>query len=79
MLIFYVYIFDTEKVDREGGRPLDFVMEQFNINGFHGKHLWGTANFVAPCTYYNFNDSVAFKPFKGVSVGAAADKVKNKK
>ncbi|KAL5834099.1 hypothetical protein ACOSQ3_017773 [Xanthoceras sorbifolium] len=49
------------KVDREGGKPLDIGVEPLDINGFSGKHLWNTAKFVAPCTYYNYNDPVAFK------------------
>ncbi|KAK3190145.1 hypothetical protein Dsin_029706 [Dipteronia sinensis] len=49
------------KLDREGGKPLDFVVEQLDINGFFGKHLWDSAKFVAPCTYYNYNHPVAFK------------------
>ncbi|KAL5834107.1 hypothetical protein ACOSQ3_017781 [Xanthoceras sorbifolium] len=49
------------KVDREGGKPLDIVVEQLDINGFSGKHLWDSAKFVAPCTYYNYNDPVAFQ------------------
>ncbi|KAK2636114.1 hypothetical protein Ddye_030906 [Dipteronia dyeriana] len=49
------------KVDGEGGKPLDFVVEQLDINGFFGKHLWDSARFVAPCAYYNYNHPMAFK------------------
>ncbi|KAK2637664.1 hypothetical protein Ddye_025459 [Dipteronia dyeriana] len=61
------------KVDREGGKPLDIAVEQLDINGFFGKYLWDSAKFVAPCTYYNYNDPVAFKGLGGYSVAAGTD------
>ncbi|KAI9184716.1 hypothetical protein LWI28_000397 [Acer negundo] len=61
------------KVDREGGKPLDIVVEQLDINGFFGKYMWDSAKFVAPCTYYNYNDPVAFKVLGGYSLSAGTD------
>ncbi|KAK4842086.1 hypothetical protein QYF36_015535 [Acer negundo] len=61
------------RVDREGGKPLDFVVEQLDINGFFGKHLWDSARFVAPCTYYNYNHPSAFKSNGYVPPAAGTD------
>ncbi|KAK1582319.1 hypothetical protein Q3G72_013958 [Acer saccharum] len=61
------------KVDREGGKPLHMVVEQLDINGFSGKYLWDSAKFVAPCTFYNYNDPVAFKVLGVYSPPAGTD------
>ncbi|KAL5765302.1 hypothetical protein ACOSQ2_017896 [Xanthoceras sorbifolium] len=51
------------KVDREGGKPLDIVVEQLGINGFFGKYLLDSGKFVAPCTYYNYVDPLLASKF----------------
>lgn len=40
------------KADREGGRPLELIVQKSDINGFTAKQEWGISNFIAPCVFY---------------------------
>ncbi|CAI0557921.1 unnamed protein product [Linum tenue] len=39
------------KRDREGGRPLDFVVKKLDMDGFYGKLDMGIGQFTAPCIF----------------------------
>lgn len=41
------------RADREGGIPLELIVENINIEGFSGKREPATNNFFAPCLYYS--------------------------
>lgn len=43
--------FFTEKVDREGGKPLEITVKRLDNEGFFARQEWGYANFIAPCVY----------------------------
>ncbi|OWM69273.1 hypothetical protein CDL15_Pgr025460 [Punica granatum] len=45
-----------EKVDREGGRPLELSIKKLDINGFVAKQEWGTSRFLPPCIFYANSD-----------------------
>ncbi|CAN6922380.1 unnamed protein product [Brassica oleracea] len=40
-----------EKVDREGGKPLEITVKRLDNEGFFARQEWGYANFIAPCVY----------------------------
>ncbi|XP_019057846.1 PREDICTED: protochlorophyllide-dependent translocon component 52, chloroplastic [Tarenaya hassleriana] len=40
-----------EKVDREGGKPLEINVKKIDKNGYFARQEWGYANFIAPCVY----------------------------
>ncbi|KGN66705.2 protochlorophyllide-dependent translocon component 52, chloroplastic [Cucumis sativus] len=42
---------NREKADREGGKPIDIVVKDFNINGFIANQDMGSSQFFAPCVY----------------------------
>ncbi|OMO81044.1 Pheophorbide a oxygenase [Corchorus capsularis] len=44
----------TEKVDREGGRPIDMEIRKVHVNGFTGKQGWGYPEYIAPCIFHTF-------------------------
>lgn len=44
----------TEKVDREGGRPLEISIKNLDINGFTAKQELGGFNFIAPCIFHGY-------------------------
>ncbi|XP_022988064.1 protochlorophyllide-dependent translocon component 52, chloroplastic-like isoform X1 [Cucurbita maxima] len=44
------------KVDREGGRPLDLIVEKLKADGYVGKLDRLRHKFIAPCVYYFFSD-----------------------
>lgn len=44
------------KADREGGRPLELIVEKLKADGFVGKHERLRHKFFAPCVYYFFSD-----------------------
>ncbi|KAL4308455.1 hypothetical protein GQ457_01G048660 [Hibiscus cannabinus] len=47
----------TDKVDREGGRPLEMRVKKLDINGFDAKQDWGSSNFIAPCIFHAYADT----------------------
>ncbi|TXG65823.1 hypothetical protein EZV62_007098 [Acer yangbiense] len=47
-----------EKVDREGGKPLQVSVKKLDINGFVGRQEWGCVKFTAPCTFCMYTDPV---------------------
>lgn len=40
-----------EKVDREGGKPLEIKVRRLDNEGFFARQEWGYSNFIAPCVY----------------------------
>lgn len=42
----------TEKADREGGKPIDIVVRDLNINGFISNQDLGSSQFFAPCVFF---------------------------
>lgn len=42
------------KADREGGKPFELNVKDFNKDGFTGKTPFGFNKFVPPCLYYGF-------------------------
>ena len=44
----------TATADREGGRPLELVVEKLKADGFVGRHERIRHKFFAPCVYYFF-------------------------
>ncbi|KAK9273298.1 hypothetical protein L1049_018105 [Liquidambar formosana] len=42
------------KADREGGIPLDINVQTLDIDGFLGKHQYGSSRFIPPCVYFAF-------------------------
>ncbi|KAL5766957.1 hypothetical protein ACOSP7_017574 [Xanthoceras sorbifolium] len=61
------------KVDREGGKPLELSVNQLDINGFDGNHVWDDAKFAAPITFYTDTNPNVFQS-KGLDFSAATDK-----
>ncbi|EEF28992.1 protochlorophyllide-dependent translocon component 52, chloroplastic [Ricinus communis] len=45
-----------EKVDREGGKPIDMSVKKLDKNGFIGKQEKGSSKFIAPCIFYAYTD-----------------------
>ncbi|KAL8154461.1 hypothetical protein AgCh_000001 [Apium graveolens] len=45
---------NSEKVDREGGRPLEISIKNLDINGFTAKQESGGFNFIAPCIFHGY-------------------------
>lgn len=43
----------TDKLDREGGAPIDISIEMLDKNGFQATRNGGNSKFMAPCTYYS--------------------------
>uniref|UniRef100_A0A2C9UFS6 Rieske domain-containing protein n=1 Tax=Manihot esculenta TaxID=3983 RepID=A0A2C9UFS6_MANES len=41
------------KLDREGGAPIDISIEKLDKNGFQATRNGGNSKFMAPCTYYS--------------------------
>ncbi|KAK2637657.1 hypothetical protein Ddye_025452 [Dipteronia dyeriana] len=64
------------KVDREGGKPLNISVNQLDINGFVGNHVWDDTKFVAPCVFYTCTNPIVFQS-NGFAFSAATGKVKN--
>lgn len=62
------------KVDREGGKPLEISVNQLDINGFSGDHIWSRANFIAPFIFYTCTNPTAFQS-NGLAFSAASGKV----
>ena len=46
-------IYFTGKADREGGTPLELIVENFQIDGFSGKREPAINKFFAPLIYYS--------------------------
>ncbi|KAK1562102.1 hypothetical protein Q3G72_006335 [Acer saccharum] len=57
------------KLDREGGRPLEMSVKKFDVNGFIGKHEWGSGKFIAPCVYYSYSEPVVDQGNESASSG----------
>ncbi|KAJ7980576.1 protochlorophyllide-dependent translocon component 52, chloroplastic [Quillaja saponaria] len=45
---------DRVKADREGGRPLDLLIEKLDINGFTANQGWSESKFIPPCVFYAY-------------------------
>lgn len=45
-----------ERVDREGGKPLEMSVKKLDVNGFIGKLELGGSKFIAPCIFYAYSD-----------------------
>ncbi|XP_039141000.1 protochlorophyllide-dependent translocon component 52, chloroplastic-like [Dioscorea cayenensis subsp. rotundata] len=43
----------TNVRDREGGRPLDMTIEEFDKTGFLSRNTMGYSKFIAPCLHYS--------------------------
>jgi hypothetical protein len=46
------------KADREGGRPLELMIERLDINGFNANHVLGFSKFIPPCVFYAYTNPV---------------------
>ncbi|XAR62903.1 Pheophorbide a oxygenase [Bertholletia excelsa] len=57
------------KADREGGRPLEISVKEFNVNGFYAKQEWGNSRFTAPCIFSAFTPIVGDQSDGSVPVG----------
>uniref|UniRef100_A0A7N0T8J5 Rieske domain-containing protein n=1 Tax=Kalanchoe fedtschenkoi TaxID=63787 RepID=A0A7N0T8J5_KALFE len=44
----------TNKLDREGGRPLNIDIERMDIDGFTSRQQFGGSKFIPPCVYYAY-------------------------
>ncbi|KAK4266676.1 hypothetical protein QN277_027561 [Acacia crassicarpa] len=44
-----------EKVDREGGRPLELSIDKLDINGFTADQGWSDSKFMSPCIFYAYS------------------------
>ncbi|XP_015958185.1 protochlorophyllide-dependent translocon component 52, chloroplastic [Arachis duranensis] len=44
-----------EKVDREGGRPLELAIEKLDVNGFLAEQGWSKSKFMPPCVFYAYS------------------------
>jgi hypothetical protein len=49
----------TVKADREGGRPLELMVERLDINGFNANQEWSLSKFIAPCVFYAYTNPLA--------------------
>ncbi|KAI4317474.1 hypothetical protein L6164_025341 [Bauhinia variegata] len=45
-----------EKVDREGGRPVELSIEKLDVNGFTADQVWSKSKFMPPCIFYAYSD-----------------------
>ena len=48
----------TVKADREGGRPLELMIEKLDINGFKADQGWSNSKFLPPCVFYAYTKPV---------------------
>jgi hypothetical protein len=55
------------KADREGGRPLELMIERLDINGFKAHQEWSLSKFIPPCVFYAYT-----KPVVDQANGAAS-------
>ncbi|XP_022147615.1 protochlorophyllide-dependent translocon component 52, chloroplastic-like [Momordica charantia] len=44
---------NSEKADREGGKPIEIVVRDLDIYGFISNQTLGSSKFFAPCLYYS--------------------------
>ncbi|XP_027347892.1 protochlorophyllide-dependent translocon component 52, chloroplastic [Abrus precatorius] len=44
------------KADREGGRPLELIVERLDINGFTANQGWSKSKFMPPCIFYAYSN-----------------------
>ncbi|CAN1140100.1 Protochlorophyllide-dependent translocon component 52, chloroplastic [Linum perenne] len=51
----------TERVDREGGSPVEMKLEKFGINGFDTTRFGRESKFIAPCVYYSSVSATALR------------------
>ncbi|PON98088.1 Pheophorbide a oxygenase [Trema orientale] len=65
------------KVDREGGRPMDMRVNKLDENGFFAKQDWeGNSEFIAPCVFYGHSAAL---PDKGNGAASSAGTKKEKR
>ncbi|CAN1810401.1 Protochlorophyllide-dependent translocon component 52, chloroplastic [Linum perenne] len=53
-----------EKVDKEGGRPLEFSVKEIRVDGFDANVEYGSSQFAAPCLFCFHADMPAAGPTK---------------
>ncbi|CAI0557917.1 unnamed protein product [Linum tenue] len=67
------------KRDREGGRPLDFVVKKLDMDGFYGKLDMGIGQFTAPCIFsLRTNPTPSEDQVNGVVASASETKKERK-
>ncbi|XP_059429735.1 protochlorophyllide-dependent translocon component 52, chloroplastic-like [Corylus avellana] len=49
---------NSVKADREGGRPLELMIESLDINGFKANQEWSLSKFIPPCVFYAYTKPV---------------------
>jgi len=64
----------AEKIDREGGKPLEINVKKLDNKGFFSKQEWGYSNFIAPCVYRSSTDPLPEQEHE-YPAPAASDKV----
>ncbi|CAN1799148.1 Protochlorophyllide-dependent translocon component 52, chloroplastic [Linum perenne] len=72
----------NERVDREGGSPVEMKLEKFGINGIDTTRFGGESKFIAPCVYYSSGSATSLRELsrkKGDSSASAVPKVKERK
>lgn len=66
--------FFAEKIDREGGKPLEINVKKQDSKGFFSKQEWGYSNFIAPFVYRSSTDPLPEQEHE-YPAPAASDKV----
>ncbi|CAN1333459.1 Protochlorophyllide-dependent translocon component 52, chloroplastic [Linum perenne] len=61
-----------ERVDREGGSPVEMKLEKFGINGFNTARFGGESKFIAPCVYYSSLSATALREISRNEVNGSA-------
>uniref|UniRef100_A0A2N9J6J6 Rieske domain-containing protein n=1 Tax=Fagus sylvatica TaxID=28930 RepID=A0A2N9J6J6_FAGSY len=51
-------LMDPAHADREGGRPLELMIEKLDINGFDAYQGWSRSKFLSPCVFYAYSNPV---------------------
>ncbi|KAK4764183.1 hypothetical protein SAY87_013621 [Trapa incisa] len=49
---------DSERVDREGGKPVELSVKRLDVNGFLAKQDMGASKFLSPCIFYANTDPI---------------------
>jgi hypothetical protein len=62
------------KADREGGRPLELMVERLDINGFNAKQDFGLSKFIPPCVFYAYTNPVVDQT-NGSATSSGTEKV----
>ncbi|TXG65828.1 hypothetical protein EZV62_007103 [Acer yangbiense] len=51
-------IMQLDQPPKEGGKPLQISVKNLDVNGFVGRHGWGSVKFTAPCIFCMYPDPV---------------------